>query len=65
MQNCAAMMDVAPFARKEEFVINTQNNATVEPNAVPPPVLHNQVVDYEDEEELNSWIWRSQAHINK
>jgi hypothetical protein len=38
------------------------HRTTLEPNAV-PPVPHNQVVDYEDEEELNSWIWRSQAHI--
>jgi hypothetical protein len=28
-------------------------------NAVPPSVPHHQAVYYEDEEELNSWIWGS------
>lgn len=38
--------------------INAINNPAQEANAVPPSVSlpHQQAVDYEEEEELNSWI---------
>jgi len=56
------------YSRGEEGVcyrhrsksINAINNPAQEANAVPPSVsLPHQAVDYEEEEELNSWIWGS------
>jgi hypothetical protein len=40
--------------------INTNNISTIQSNAIPSsiPPLH-QSIDYEEEEELNSWIWKS------
>ena len=41
--------------------INAINNPAQEANAFPPSVSlpHQQAVDYEEEEELNYWIWGS------
>jgi hypothetical protein len=39
--------------------IITLNNPVLQSNAIPPSVPPHQAVDYDDEEELNSWIWRS------
>ena len=44
--------------------INANNIPTLQPNAFPPSVLPHRSADYEDEEELNSWIWRSSREAN-
>jgi hypothetical protein len=58
---------------REEFVTciatnnnnnSNNNNLMLQPNAevitaIPP----HQLMNYEDEEELNSWIWRSNARM--
>jgi hypothetical protein len=45
--------------------IKSNNNPTLQPNAnVTPVILSSQSINYEDEEELNSWIWKSNAHAH-
>jgi hypothetical protein len=39
--------------------IITLTNPVLQSNAIPPSVPPHQAVDYENEEELNTWIWGS------
>jgi hypothetical protein len=67
--NDAAIMDVPHMPRKEEYAQDIAQKApsyqqttqheeakNTLPSSVPPS---HQSTDYEDEEELNSWIWKS------
>jgi hypothetical protein len=46
--------------RTKSININANNNPTIRPNAVTSAIPPHQPMNYEDdEEELNSWIWRS------
>jgi hypothetical protein len=48
------------YRHREKSGINTNNNSTLVSNAdVTPPIPPYQSIDYEEEEELNSWIWKS------
>jgi hypothetical protein len=42
--------------RLKSGIITLTTNPVLQSNAVPPSVPPHQAVDYEDEEELNSWI---------
>jgi hypothetical protein len=67
VKQCRAARGVQATSGREEFVtcIAANNNIpTMQPNvdlitAIPP----HQLMNYEDEEELNSWIWRSNARM--
>jgi hypothetical protein len=45
--------------RSKSGIITLTTNPVLQSNDVPSFVLPHQSVDYEDEEELNSWIWGS------
>jgi hypothetical protein len=64
----ASSRDVAPmpgeggvcYMHRGKSGINTNNNSTLVTSAnVTPPIPPHQSIDYEEEEELNSWIWKS------
>jgi hypothetical protein len=48
------------YRHRSKSCSNSNNNPTLQPNtvtrAIPPP---HQVINYEDEEAINSWIWKS------
>lgn len=45
--------------RHRSKITNANNNSEQPPNVVPLAVPARQLVNFDDEEELNSWIWRS------
>jgi hypothetical protein len=48
------------YRHREKSGINTNNNLTLVTSAdVTPLIPPHQSIDYEEEEELNSWIWKS------
>lgn len=48
------------------YFIKTNNNPTPQPNDVTHAILSCQLMNYEDEEEeLNLWIWRSNACMTR
>jgi len=66
VKKCRAARGVQIKRDTEEFVtciaaINNNNNLMLQPKADAIPF--HQSINYEDEEELNSWIWRSNARM--
>jgi hypothetical protein len=45
--------------RHRTKITNANNKSEQPPNVVPSTVPARQLVKFDDEEELNSWIWRS------
>ena len=66
-EGCSSYAQKAGLCKRHcsESINAIINTAAQAKNTVTPSLPPSQSIDYEDEEELNSWIWRSHACINK